>query len=236
MMKRWLMVPLLCLGSVANAASLNSLNALNQAQFLTLSENLAAASHYKAITPAEGLGVLGFDIGLSLSSTEIDDSLFDIASEGDYGLSSLLLPRLHANKGLPFGLDIGATLSAAPDTDIKLLGAELRYAIVEGGVALPAVGLRASYSTLQGVDELDLNSAALELLVSKGFLMFTPYGGVGLVRSTASAKDVPGLSDETFTQNKVFAGLNFNIGFNFAIEADRTDDYTTFSAKAGIRF
>jgi len=236
MLKKILIVLTLTSGSTAYAASFDTLEGLVSDQFKTFTENLGAATHYKGITPAESLGIIGIDIGLGLSSTQIDEDIFDAASNGDFDLSSFLLPRLTVQKGLPFGIDIGASLSAAPNTDVKLIGAELRYAIIDGNVAVPAVGLRASFSTVQGVNELDLNNAALELLVSKGLLLLTPYAGVGIVRTTATANDVDSLSEETVDQNKLFVGLNINFGFNVALEADRTGEYTSYSAKAGIRF
>ena len=229
-----------------HADTLASLGALQQSQFRTLSKNIAASVHYKGVTPAEALGVLGFDVGVGLGATDIDDDLFDLASEGDFDINYLLLPRLHVHKGLPFGFDIGATLGVVPGTDIQVLGAELRYALIDGGVATPAVGLRASYSRIEGADELDLNNAALDISISKGFLILTPYAGAGIVRSNANphvgasndsaAVSDGSLQDETFDQKKVFVGINLNFGFNVTIEADRTGDYTTYSAKAGIRF
>lgn len=47
------------------------------------------------------------------------------------GFSTLPVARLHAQKGLPFKFDVGAFLSTAPDSNIRLFGAELRYAFLE---------------------------------------------------------------------------------------------------------
>jgi hypothetical protein len=72
---------------------------------------------------------------------------------------TLAVPKLHVHKGLPFGIDVGAMYSAVPNTNIKLMGAEVRYALVEGGIATPAVGLRASgddgrFLWLKGIREI----------------------------------------------------------------------------------
>jgi len=220
------------------AASFNTLGALSQDQFKQLSENVAAATHYKGVTPPEPLGLLGFDVGLSLSYTTIEvDQVFDLASEGDFDVAGIALPRVTLHKGLPFGFDVGVAASGAPGTDIMVLGAEVRYAVLEGNVALPAVGIRASGSLLQGVDEMDLQNLGLDISVSKGFLMLTPYAGVGMVRSTATPNEVPTLAEETLDQTKMFAGINVNLGLlNMTFEADKTGDYTSGSAKAGFRF
>lgn len=223
--------------SVTHAASFNTLSALTQDQFKQLSENIAAAAQYKGITPPEPLGIIGFDIGLSLSHTGIEvDSVFDAASEGDFDVSGLVLPRLTVHKGLPLGIDIGASATGAPGTDIKILGAEIRYALLDGGVATPAVGIRASGSVIQGVDEMDMTNIGLDISASKGLLMFTPYIGAGVLRTTATPNDAGTLEEETLSQTKVFAGLNVNLGINFTLEADKTGDYTSYSAKAGFRF
>lgn len=218
------------------AESFDSLELLSQANFLLLSENLAAAIHYKGVGPAEPLGLIGFDLGVELSSTEIDEALFDEASSGDFELSEMLIPRIHANKGLPFGLDVGAAFSAIPGTDIKVLSGELRYALVSGGTLTPSVGIRASHAILQGLSEIDMTSSALEITASKGFVMFTPYIGTGIVKSTVTPNDLGELTEESFDQKKMFAGVTINFGVALTLEADQTGDYRTYSAKFGFRF
>jgi len=227
-----------CVSTQVHAEPLGSLDALSQEQFIKLSENLAAATHYKGMGPAESLGLIGFDVGIELSSTEIeDDAVFDVASDGDFGLSEMIIPRVHVNKGLPFGFDLGATLAAIPETDITVLAGEVRYAIFGGGVATPAVAVRGSYAMMQGLSDLDMNSAALEITASKGFVMLTPYVGAGIVRTkTDPAAQLTNLSAETIEQNKLFAGVTISLGFALTLEADVTGDVRTYSAKAGIRF
>jgi len=235
-MKRFSLLVILCLTGVANAATFSSLDVLTQPQFRTLSENLTSATHYKGIAPAEPLGILGFDLGLGISSTTVNEQVFDIADENDFDLKSILLPRISVQKGLPLGFDVGASFSGAPGTDIKLLGAEVRYAILKGNIALPAIGIRASHSVLQGLDELEVDSTAIELSISKGFVNLTPYAGIGAVRSNSTPKGAATLQKESYSQTKTYVGLNLNLGFNFTVEADRTGDYTSYSIKTGFRF
>jgi hypothetical protein len=218
------------------SASLDSLEALSQANFLLFSENLAAAIHYKGVGPAEPLGLIGFDLGVELSSTEIDEAVFNEASSGDFETSEILIPRIHLNKGLPFGLDIGAALSAVPGTDIKVVSGELRYALISGGTLSPSVGIRASHAILQGMSEIDMTSSALEITASKGFVMFTPYIGTGIVKSTVTPNDLGGLTEVSFDQKKMFVGVTINFGVALTLEADQTGDYRTYSAKFGFRF
>lgn len=224
--------------SAAHAASFNTLSLLNQEQFKEFSANVAAATQYKGITPTEPLGIIGFDIGASVSYTTIEnDEIFDFASEGDFDVAGIALPRLTVHKGLLFGIDVGASISAAPGTDIMVLGAEVRYALMDGGVASPAVGIRASGSVLQGVEEMDMQNLGLDISVSKGFLMVTPYAGIGILRTTSTPNDAPNLEEEVLDQTKLYAGMNLNLGIlNFTLEADKTGEYTSGSLKAGFRF
>lgn len=219
-----------------HAESFDSLEALSQENFLLLSENIAAAIHYKGVGPAEPLGLIGFDLGIELSSTEIDEAVFDQASSGDFEPSQMLVPRVHVNKGLPFGLDVGVAVSAIPDTDIKVISGELRYALISGGALTPSVGVRASHAILQGMSEFDMTSSALEITASKGFLMLTPYIGAGIVKSTVTPNDLGELTEESFDQNKVFFGATINLGVALTLEADKTGDYQSYSAKLGFRF
>ena len=136
----------------------------------------------------------------------------------------------------PFGIDVGAFISAIPSTNIKLSGYELRYAIVDGGTVIPAVGIRYAATSLSGVDNYELSTRSLDLSVSKGFLMLTPYAGIGKVW-TSSDIDSSVLSSVDFSQNKLYAGVNLNLGLlNIAVEADKTGDYGSYSAKLGFRF
>lgn len=241
-MTRLIGLMLLFCATATQAASFNTLDALSQEQFKRFSKNVAAAVQYKGVTPPEPLGIIGFDVGLSVSYTKIEvDDLFDIASEGDFDVSGLPLPRLTVHKGLPFGIDVGVSASGAPGTDIKVLGAEIRYAIMEGGVALPALGIRASGSVVQGVEEMEMQNLGLDISVSKGFLMATPYAGIGVLRTTSTPNDgelaATSLEEEVISQTKMFAGLNVNLGIlNLTFEADKTGDHSTGSLKAGFRF
>ncbi len=175
-------------------------------------------------------------MGVELSSTEINADLFDLASNGSFGSSELLVPRLHAHKGLPFGMDVGASVSAVPDTDLSIIGGELRYALINEGIVTPSLAVRASYSQIQGITDFDLNSSALEVTISKGFLLLTPYAGAGLLRSVADPHGFANLDKKTFEQKKVYAGLTLNLGIALTLEIDTTGDFRTYSAKAGIRF
>jgi hypothetical protein len=236
-LKRGLVVASLFAVSLpAVASNIDNLKALSQPEFRALSEDLGAALSYKPLTPTTPLGITGFDVGLAVTATKIKNSdLLQRAGAGDH--STLPVPSLRLNKGLPLDIDVGLMVGAVPGTNIRLYGGELRYAIVSGGAALPAIGIRGSYTKLTGVDQLDFNTKGLDLSISKGFLMFTPYAGVGKVWAASTPNGIPGLSKESLSLNKVFVGANLNFGLtNLAFEGDRTGKATSYGAKLGFRF
>ncbi len=215
----------------------NFTGATAQSDFKAFSQDMGSALSYKAVTPPAPLGITGFDMGLEVSSTKVNG----LATATNSSMTNLIIPKLHAFKGLPFGIDVGAFYSAVPTTNIKLYGGELRYAILEGGVALPAVGIRGAMTKLSGVSQLAFNTKSLDISISKGFAIFTPYAGVGRVwvdsTPDAATTAATGLTKETFQQNKIFVGGNLNFGLvNVAMEYDKTGSAPTYSAKLGFRF
>jgi hypothetical protein len=227
-----------CFAQPVLAANINLQTAgFAQADFKAFSQDMGSALSYKAVTPPAPLGITGFDMGLEVSSTKVNG--LDKATGSS--MTNLIVPKLHAFKGLPFGIDVGAFYSAVPTTNIKLYGGELRYAILEGGVALPAVGIRGAMTKLSGVSQLAFNTKSLDISISKGFAIFTPYAGVGRVwvdsTPDAATTAATGLTKETFQQNKIFVGGNLNFGLvNVAMEYDKTGSAPTYSAKLGFRF
>jgi len=242
MMKRLMAAGvLLAVAGVAQAGDqLDTINLItSQDNFKKFSEDLGAALSYKALVPAEPLGITGFDVSVEVSSTALENkAIFDTAC-GGCGADNIIIPRLHVHKGLPMNFDIGASYASVPNSNIKLSGLELSYANMEGGIATPAVATRLTYSKLTGVDQLDFQTMGVELSISKGFAMFTPYGGIGYnwVTSTPSGIASAVWQEEKFNQTKYFVGLNMNLGLiNFAAEADQTGDAQTYSGKVGFRF
>jgi len=220
------------------AADINQIQTLTQDDFHKLSQDLGAALSYKPLTPTAPLGITGFDLGLAVTATSIKNSeALKNAGAGDH--STLPVPSLRLHKGLPFGLDVGVMVGAVPGTNVRLYGGELRYAIVSGGAATPAIGIRGSYTKLTGVDQLDFNTKGVDLSISKGFVMFTPYAGIGKVWVASTPKDLPTATPtkESLSLNKVFVGVNLNFGLtNLAFEGDRTGEAVSYGAKLGFRF
>ncbi len=219
----------------AQAADFTSLGSLAQGEFHRLAEDLGAAFSYKGVTPATPLGPIGFDAGVEVTGTRMENSsLFARAGAGSH--SQLVVPKLHISKGLFAGLDIGAFAGGSSDVSAGLFGVDLRYAILNDTLTTPAVALRVSGTRATGLGDLHIGTGAADLLVSKTFVMLTPYVGGGLARVQAKAQTTA-LAQEKFNRSRAFGGVNVNlVGVNLAFEAEKMGDNTSLSAKVGIRF
>ena len=242
MKKLSLLIGLLALFSIALPASaaknLDNLGALSQSQFKLLSEDLGSSLSYKAIIPAESTGLKGIDIGFEVTGTDlVHSNIWASANTTGSAPSTLYIPKVHIHKGLPFRIDLGFFVGEIPSTDMKINGFEVRYGIVKGGTIKPAVGIRATYTKLSGDNNLDLTTKGLELSISKGFTVITPYAGIGVIRTVSKPNASTGLANETFNQTKTYIGANFNLGIlNIATEVDKTGDAKTVALKFGWRF
>src|SRR5262249_62258752 len=110
---------------------------------------------------------------------------------------------------------------------LRVFGGEVRWAFLPGTTTMPAVAVRASGRKLPGVDQLAFTSYGLDVSISKGFAIFTPYGGIGEVWVRNSPQGIAtttptALREEKVSQTKFFAGVNINVGINFAFEYDNT--------------
>jgi opacity protein-like surface antigen len=216
------------------AGDFTNLGALSQQEFHLVSEDLGAAFSYKGVTPARRLGPIGFDVGVEVTQTRLENSaLFAKAGAGDLG--DVLVPKFHVNAGLFSGIDIGAFIGGTSDLDATVFGMDFRYAILEDTLTTPAVAVRLSGTRTNGM-AVQVGTVAADLMVSKTLTMLTPYAGAGIARVSSKASNGL-LSDETFNKGRFFAGVNLNMGIaNFAVEAEKMGDNASYSAKVGLRF
>ena len=231
-------VLLLLSATPALAAEIDRLQALSQQEFRAFSEDLSSALSYKPLQPAAPLGFPGVDIGVAVTATKLKNrELFQRATgESDFP-STAYVPSLRAGIGLPANFDLAVMYSAVPKTGISLWGGALSWAFVPGNAALPALGIRGSYTRMFGVDQLEFNSAGLDASLSKGFGPLTPYLGAGKVWSASTPSSDTGLQRESFSQTKVFAGIGLKVtALNFVVEYDRTGKDNTYGAKLGLKF
>jgi opacity protein-like surface antigen len=204
-------------------------SSITNGEFAKFVRQAGTLTAYRAVAPAEPLGVLGFDIGIESSFVKLDDAAWQAA-----------LNDGNTDKGLPFGIDVGASYTQVPSSDIAVFGAELQYALLKGSVATPALALRANYSKLVGVDEIDLQTYGADAVISKGFAMLTPYGGIGYMHASGSYEGTDStlkslLKDQDFGQMRYFAGLQVSMMIvNLTLEAELNDEAPVYTAKISL--
>lgn len=241
MKKRISIVLLFCGWPVmAQGAGIDRVSVLTQTQFKDLSLDLAAASGYKSVSAAAGLGVIGFDVGLAVTATKIGhSSAWTAAMSNSSDVPTVLyVPKLYIRKGLPLGIDVGAHYFSVPSTNIESWGGEISYEVIDGGVVKPSVGVGLTYARLFIDNDLDLATKGIEAKISKGFVFITPYAGIGRQWSESTPKGTAAsvLSKETFSDNRYFIGLTLNPGFiQLAIEHDSVGGVTSNSLKLGMK-
>jgi len=179
--------------------------------FKDLARDFGVALAFNPLAPSEPLGITGFDISIETTFTEIDQNKYywkKIFSDND-PWPIIPVPRLHVAKGLPMNIDVGGMYSKIPGSDVQLWGLELKYAILGGTPLTPALAIRAAFSKLEGVDELDINTQQIDLSISKGILFLTPYAGVTALRVNASeSSKYVDLDDVHEMIYRAFAGVS----------------------------
>jgi hypothetical protein len=240
-MKRWTVAALLALASsTAMADNLDTINNLNQTEFEGISKDLTAAFSYKAGSPAESLGVTGFDVGVAITSTSLDhtSAWTKAMSTGDT-IDTLIVPKLYIQKGLPFDIDVGGYYFTVPNSNIEAWGGEIKYAFISGNMALPAVAVRGAITTLTAGDQLDFSTRSVDLSVSKSILFFTPYAGVGRIWADSTPKGTAAvvLKKESIGENRGFIGFSLTPGiFTVAMERDSVGGTASYNLKLGFSF
>ncbi len=209
--------------------------ALGQQNFNDLSEDLGAVTSYKQLEGSSSEGITGFDLSLNAGATQVGHQAAWNAATGN-SVSSVPFADVRVTKGLPFGFDIGGEYSTVPGSNISLYGAEVRYAILDGGIAEPAIGVRAGYTHLTGVDDLSFHTTSLDVSISKGFGPVTPYGGVGEVWTNSSPDSSTGLTSSNSSNSEVFAGVTFDLGVHLGLEWNHLAGNTTYTLKLGFGF
>ncbi|HEX5339467.1 MAG TPA: hypothetical protein VFX47_01140 [Gammaproteobacteria bacterium] len=235
---------LLAFVSSAFASDDIDIQKLAQQEFSDLSQDMGAVLSYKPLQGAAPEGITGFDVSFGLSGTQVAHEAAWNTATGNNDISTVPFANLRVSKGLPFGIDVSGEYSAVPGSNIKLYGLEGRYAILEGGVAEPAIGIRVAYTHVTGVDNLSFNTKSLGIAISKGFGPLTPYAGVGEVWTNStpggsiscSSGASPCLNAVSFTNPEVYAGLQFHFGIHLALEANRMAGNTTYNLKLGFGF
>ncbi len=204
------------------------------AELKSITKEIGYAIAIPSMVPADALGFvgpfgLGIDVGLELSVFKPEDS------SGMFSDDSLVFTRLHVQKGLPYSIDIGVEYSELFDSNIKVIGVEVRKGIIEDGLASPAIGIRGTYSTVTSVEDLSLTTYGVDAQISKEFVFITPYLGASHLTSTGEV-DGSKLGSEEETNTNVYAGVRVSMTIvNLTFQADFAD-INMYTLKLGLNF
>jgi hypothetical protein len=198
--------------SVSAAGTLTVRN-LFAGEYRDLTRDLAAALQFKQAAPPTALGPRGFEVGIEVSATDIDERADYWQLVTDDPPSYLVIPKLHLLKGLPLRVDGEAMLSYLPSADLFLWGLAGKWTVVEEDRHVPATSVRLGFSDLRGVDELDFSTVGLDVATGYSWSVIEPYLGVGTAwvsseaRVRAEEADILVTERESFVTAHVFAGF-----------------------------
>lgn len=157
--------------------------------FKSLCKDLGQGLNFIPLTPPDPYGLVGFDIGLEATLLNINQGsdYWKYATKDLKQPPLLPVPKLQVQKGLPFGIDLGVIYAFVPQSNVKLYGGEIRWAVMKGSFVKPSIGLRASYTKLAGVPHLNLQTQSIDASISKKIAIVTPYAGVGQIFTQGKA-------------------------------------------------
>lgn len=214
-----------------------------QPAFEDVVEDIGAALNYKVLAPAEAGGITGFGVGAFVNYTPVENEAAWRTLTNGEKVDAVGMAGLVASKGLPLGIDVGAFYATVPGASgVKFYGAELRYAILEGGVAQPALAVRGAYTTASGIDDFDYEAWSADVSLSKGFAFVTPYVGAGYVWATATPSGAltqapANLRKVDADNERVFAGVRLSLGLLEMTPAyERQGDHNSYTLRLGLSF
>ncbi len=186
-------------------------------------DTVSDAVVFPNLGPAEPTGIVGFEVLAASGGPRVDTGTrwWTEGTSGDTTAGLLNGTRVIARKGLPLRFDVGAQVGRVLGE--RFWGVEGRWALLEGGVVSPAMALRASRSHLDG--PLDLTVSEVQLVLSKGFAMLTPYAAVGYRRGEGHATfGDPVAVRHSATEDRATAAVGVRLGlplFRVVAEARR---------------
>jgi hypothetical protein len=179
------LVSLLLAAGVSYAGGFSFGASFTESDVEKLAATFGDALTFPNLGTAVPTGLPGFDVLLAAGGPQVDtgsDWWHQVDARTVGGV--LVGQRLILRKGLPFNLDVGFQTGQVAGE--HFWGGEARWAILAGGTVSPALAVRASYSQLDG-STFGCEVAEAQLVISKGFAVVSPYGGVGYRRASARA-------------------------------------------------
>lgn len=209
------------------------------ANFRVFANQLGAAISSADFSPPETLGHSGFNFALGYSVAKIGDLQTQVwPTAGTPPSQALLMPTVILRKGLPFSFELGGRFAYLSYSRMAAATIEVKWALNEGFLYLPDVGVRGHGTRLVGSRDFGLTTAGVDIGIGKqfavgGMFTLTPYVGwdrlfVSCVSNVIDFSDSskttveqsqsdPSLNNATFDMvtmgqnqsNRFYAGLRF---------------------------
>ncbi len=196
----------------------------------SLVKTVAIAGDYHPMMSAAPLGIaIGLDIGIDVTLIKVPDdfkSALVLAGVGSSIPALLPIPRVTIHKGFPFGIDLGFSFLPLDPNLVKVLGFDVKYAIIKGNPALPALAARASYNITKLSSFINTKCFKIDVLVSKKLVVIDPYAGLGVQFASGQLDITTGLpvnisEKRSKTALHAYVGLPLKLIFlNFTGEFD----------------
>ncbi len=166
-----------------------------QREFTNLAVEYGFSLVEPLLSPAETLGILGFDLGVEFSFANIPENSphWRKAVEDGRPDDYLMITRIRLRKGLPFSFEVEGSLGLIHNSTGILAGFALKWALNEGLTYFPDIGFRLSVNRLFASRDIDVVTATADFWMSKqfsvkGMFTITPYAGYSLVFVRASSQ------------------------------------------------
>lgn len=172
----------------------------DQVAFRELSKEFGLVIAPALLAPAETLGYAGFYLGLEgwltvLNAGDSPGNVWVRGTEDQNPDDVLFVSALHVRKGLPWSFELGTSVSYVASTEQVLLGADIRWALLEGYREgwqgyFPDIAVRGAVNRLMGDDELDMTVWSIDTSISHPFAIsgvatITPFFGYQFIQVIA---------------------------------------------------
>ncbi len=207
--------------------------------------------------PAASMGMLGMEVAYELSFAGVHSEAKYWVDAADKPQGTVRSGQLRVRKGLPFGLQTGASLTHLFDSNMWAIGAEGHIALVDGFRNLPDFGVRANLNSLLGNPNLSMLMLSTDFVLSKSFgiggvLSLQPWAAYSFGFTMASAHQIDVFVNDADIMPETLILRNINefshrAVFGLRIVATRlsiggefmrsfTDNLNVVTGKVGIDF
>lgn len=203
----------LLVAGVAHADGIDFSPTFTPADLAELSNALGDSISFPLLGSASAGGLTGFEVLAAVGGPRVDsgDHWWQAGVDGSAPGDVLPGYRIVARKGLPARFDVG--VQGGRVLGERFWSAEVRWALLAGGVVEPGACVRVVYSRLEGAP-LDLEVKEVQVALSKGLAVVTPFAAIGYRRVESAAW----LGDEVlllheFDDSRITgeAGVRFNL-------------------------